>query len=165
VRAKLLFFAAPAAAALALDQLTKAWVQASFRLYESRPVIEGWFHLTYVRNPGAAFGLFADHGAGFRTPFFVIVTLVALAAIGVAVARLTPDRRWTLGALGLVTGGALGNLMDRLRLGEVVDFLDVFWRSYHWPAFNMADSAITVGVAMLLLEEFLDRKPREERPQ
>jgi len=162
VRTKLLFFAAPAVAALALDQLTKAWVQASFRLYESRPVIEGWFHLTYVRNPGAAFGLFADHGAGFRTPFFLIVTLVALAAIGVAVARLAPDRRWTLGALGLVAGGALGNLVDRVRWGEVVDFLDVFWRSYHWPAFNLADSAITVGVAMLLLEEFRgSRKPEK----
>ena len=144
-----------------LDQALKAWVQHAFRLYESRPVIEGFFHLTYVRNPGAAFGLFVGQGPVFRQVFFVGITAVALVAIGVAVARLDARRRWTLGALGLVAGGAVGNLIDRVRLGEVVDFLDVFWRQYHWPAFNLADSAITAGVAMLLLEEwFAHRKGR-----
>jgi len=145
-----------------VDQAVKAWVQHAFRLYESRPVIEGFFHLTYVRNPGAAFGLFAGRDHGFRQVFFVGITAVALVAIGVAVARLDTRRRWTLGALGLVAGGAVGNLIDRLRWGEVVDFLDVFWRQYHWPAFNLADSAITVGVAMLLVEEwFAHRKGRD----
>lgn len=164
MREKLLRFGLPAGLVLGLDQATKAWVMETFRLYESRPVIEGFFHLTYIRNPGAAFGLLAGHGAAFRTPFFVGVTLVALGAIGVAVKRLSAGRGWTLAALGLVAGGAVGNLIDRLRWGEVVDFLDVFWRSHHWPAFNVADSAITVGVALLLLEEFLGRKPGEERP-
>jgi signal peptidase II len=124
------------------------------------PVIPGFFHLTYVRNPGAAFGLFAGQAASFRKPFFLVVTLVALGAILFAVRKLPDGRRWTLASLALVFGGAAGNLVDRLRWGEVVDFLDVFWRSHHWPAFNVADSAITVGIVMLLAEEFLPKRRR-----
>ncbi len=150
-------FSATAGAVVAMDQAAKAWVQASFRLHESRPVIEGWFHLTYIRNPGAAFGLFADQDAVLRQALFLGVTAVALVAIGVMVHRLPTGRRAALAGLALVFGGAVGNLIDRLRWGEVVDFLDVFWRTHHWPAFNLADSAITVGVAVLLFEEFFGK--------
>jgi signal peptidase II len=88
---------------------------------------------------------------------------VALIAIALAARRLPPGRPWTLGALALVFGGALGNLVDRVRWGEVVDFFDVFWRSHHWPAFNVADAAITVGVTALILGElFAKRETRDE---
>ncbi|GAB4272802.1 MAG: signal peptidase II [Deferrisomatales bacterium] len=151
-------FAGVAGAVVALDQATKAWVHTTFALHESRPVVEGVFHLTYVRNPGAAFGLFAGHAEAFRRPFFLLVTAVALAVILGVVRRLPPDRPWTLAALSLVFGGAVGNLIDRLRWGEVVDFLDVFWKTHHWPAFNVADSAITVGMTALIAMELLGRK-------
>ncbi len=159
---KLVPFAVVAGGVLILDQFTKALVQESFRLYESRPVIEGLFHLTYVRNPGAAFGIFSQHGEAFRRPFFIGVTVLALVVIGVAVRRLPRERPWTLTALGLVFGGAVGNLIDRIRWGEVVDFLDVFWKSHHWPAFNVADSAITVGMTILIAAELFgeSRKTR-----
>lgn len=152
---KALPFGTIAGTVFVLDLLTKAWILASFSLYESRAVIPGLFHLTYVRNPGAAFGLFSGRAASFRTPFFLIVTVAALGAILFAVRRLSADRQWTLWALALIFGGAAGNLVDRVRWGEVVDFLDVFWRSHHWPAFNVADSAITVGIVILLVEEFI----------
>ncbi len=155
-------FGAAAGAVVALDQATKAWVQAAFRLHESRPVIEGWFHLTYIRNPGAAFGLFAGQDAVLRQALFLGVTAVALVAIGVMVHRLPAGRHAALAGLALVFGGAVGNLIDRVRWGEVVDFLDVFWRTHHWPAFNLADSAITVGVAVLLFEEFFGNAGRAE---
>lgn len=151
-------FAALAGGVLALDQATKAWVVSAFRLYESVPVIPGLLHLTYVRNPGAAFGLFSGHAAAWRVPFFLAVTAVALVAIALIARRLPPGRPWAFGALALVFGGALGNLIDRVRWGEVVDFVDVFWRTYHWPAFNVADAAITVGMAVLILEELFGRR-------
>lgn len=141
-----------------LDQVSKAWVLQSFRLYESRPVVEGWFHLTYVRNPGAAFGLFAGRAEAFRVPFFLIVTAIALVAIAIIAWRLPKGRPVLLSALALVFGGAVGNLIDRIRWGEVVDFLDVFWRTHHWPAFNVADSAISVGMTLLIAAELLGGK-------
>jgi signal peptidase II len=143
-----------------LDQATKAWIQATFRLFESRPVVDDLFHLTYVRNPGAAFGFLSHHGQGFRRPFFLGVTGVALAVIFVVVRKVPPARRWMLASLGLIFGGAVGNAIDRVRWGEVVDFIDLFWKSHHWPAFNVADSAITVGMAILILEEFLGKRTK-----
>lgn len=154
VRGKLGSFWALAGLVVLLDQVTKAWVLATYRLHETLPVIPGWFHLTYVRNPGAAFGLFSGRAEAFRVPFFLAVTAVALVVILITAWRTDASRRWFLAALGLVCGGAVGNLIDRLRWGEVVDFLDVFWKTHHWPAFNVADSAITVGVILLVLEEF-----------
>ena len=154
---RFLAFGALALAVVVLDQATKAWVLATFELHETLPVIPGWFHLTYIRNPGAAFGLFSGHAEAFRRPFFLVVTAVALAAILAILWRAPRGRPWLLMALGLVFGGAVGNLIDRVRWGEVVDFLDVFWRTHHWPAFNVADSAITVGAALLIAEGFRRR--------
>lgn len=144
---------------LVLDQATKLYVDARFDLYESVPVIPGWFHLTYIRNKGAAFGIFAD--SAVRIPFFISMTLIALLVILWYLRRLRADQQFTAFALTLIFAGALGNLIDRVRLGEVIDFLDVFWRHHHWPAFNVADSAICVGVALLIWEMW--QEERKER--
>ena len=131
-----------ASAVWVLDQLTKAAVIASFQPGESRPVIDGIFHLTYVQNTGSAFGLF--RGA---TPWLILTSLIVVAWVVVELRR-PAARRFTLTTLGwaLVLGGAAGNVVDRLRWGYVVDFLDL----RVWPVFNVADSAITIGVMVLL---------------
>ena len=121
-------------------------------------MIPGLFNLTYLTNTGAAFGLLAgDHGM-WRQVFFIGVAVVALAAIGFLYRKLRPVSVWYGVALGLIAGGAIGNLIDRLRLGSVIDFLDVYVGAHHWPAFNLADSAITVGVAIFLLINFFFEK-------
>ncbi len=139
---------------LVLDQATKLYVDANFRLHESVPVIDNVFHLTYVRNKGAAFGILSD--SAVRIPFFICVSIVAMLGILWYIRRIRNDQKLALTALSLVFSGAFGNLIDRIRLGEVIDFLDVFWRHYHWPAFNIADSAITVGVTLLLIDMWLE---------
>lgn len=141
---------------LILDQATKLYVDARFELYESVPVIKGWFHLTYIRNKGAAFGIFAD--SAVRIPFFIGVTIIALLVIVWYLRRLRADQQLATFALALVFAGALGNLIDRIRLGEVIDFLDVFWGRHHWPAFNVADSAICIGVALLIWEMWQEER-------
>ena len=148
---------------LVIDQATKLYVDANFRLHESVPVIRGWFHLTYVRNKGAAFGILSD--SAIRIPFFITVSIVAMLAILWYIKRLRADQKLTAFALSLVFSGALGNLVDRIRFGEVIDFLDVFWKRHHWPAFNVADSAITVGVALLILDMFLEERRNKQRAE
>lgn len=135
---------------LILDQGTKWYVDSVFRLHQSVPVIPGFFHLTYVRNKGAAFGILAD--SSVRIPFFISVSIIAMIGILWYMNRINHNRKLTIFALSLVFAGAFGNLIDRIRFGEVIDFLDVFWRSYHWPAFNVADSAITIGVSLLFID-------------
>lgn len=141
-----------------VDQVTKAW--AVSRLDPAHPVvvIPGLLDLTLVLNPGVAFGIFAGVPPGWRW----LVTVFSLAALGLLcllTTRLVTDGGW-LGrvALGLVFGGAAGNLLDRWRLGAVVDFVDLHWRGYHWPAFNVADSAITVGVLLLATQLAFPRR-------
>ncbi|MGK5089329.1 signal peptidase II [Bdellovibrionota bacterium FG-2] len=136
-----------------LDQWTKGLVVARFRLGESIPILDGLFSLTYVRNTGAAFGLLAGAHPAFRVPFFVIVPMIALIAIGLIFRKLPAADKKLSTALSLVIGGAVGNLIDRLALGYVVDFLDFHWKYlYHFPAFNVADAAICVGVGILMLD-------------
>jgi len=147
---------------LILDQATKLYVDANFELYESVPVIEGWFHLTYIRNKGAAFGILSS--GALRIPFFIGIAVIALTAILWYLRSLRADQKLATFALSLIFSGALGNLIDRIRLGEVIDFLDVFWRHHHWPAFNVADSAICVGVTLLIWEMWLDER-RTRRAQ
>jgi signal peptidase II len=141
-----------------VDQVTKYWIMQSMRLHESIPIIPNLFSLTYIRNPGAAFGLLAGSSNAFRMVFFGITSLFALALLGTILLRL-PEKDW-MGQLSIagILGGAIGNLIDRLRFGEVIDFLDVYVESYHWPAFNVADSAITVGVACLIMHFAFERK-------
>lgn len=135
---------------MVLDQATKLYVDANFRLHETVPVIRGFFHLTYVRNKGAAFGILADNAV--RIPFFITVSIVAMLGILWYIKRIRDDQKLALFSLSLIFSGAFGNLIDRIRLGEVIYFLDVFWQHHHWPAFNVADSAITVGVTLLFVE-------------
>lgn len=141
-----------------IDQVTKLYVDANFRLHETVPVIRGFFHFTYVRNKGAAFGILAD--SSIRIPFFITVSIIAILGILWYVKRINNDQRLALYSLSLIFSGALGNLIDRIRLGEVIDFLDVFWERHHWPAFNVADSAITIGVALLFIEMWREERNR-----
>ena len=136
---------------VALDQVTKLVVLSSFRPGEILPVIEGLFNLTLTFNYGAAFGLWSWLAPGVRE---VVLGLTILGAIGLVGYFLTRPYYRTMSAqlaLSAILGGAIGNVIDRVRLGAVVDFLDFYVGSYHWPAFNVADSAICVGVAVLLL--------------
>lgn len=137
-----------------LDQASKLWIVGNFAVYESLPVVPGLFNLTYLTNTGAAFGLLAGEHGVWRQFFFVGVAVVALAALGFLYRKLRAISVWYAVALGLIAGGAVGNLIDRLRLGSVIDFLDVYIGVHHWPAFNLADSAITVGVAIFLIMNF-----------
>jgi len=142
---------ATALAVLILDQLTK--LLAVDRLVPGVPVsvVDGFFSLTLVMNPGLAFGMLASTPTAWRW-VVAALSMAALAVLTVVGARLLPSGGWpTRLALGLIFGGAVGNLIDRGRFGAVTDFLDFHWRGYHWPAFNVADSAISVGVALLAL--------------
>ena len=140
------------------DQLTKAFIQATMSLHSSWTVIAGFLNITYVRNPGAAFGFLAQAAPGFRAIFFVLVTLLAIGMILYYLAKTQTGQTWLVFALSLILSGALGNLIDRLRFGEVIDFIDVYWRSHHWPAFNVADAAISVGAVIMILVMMRDGK-------
>ncbi len=146
---------------LLLDQITKFYVDSSMRLHESIPVIQGFFNITYVRNPGAAFGFLADASPLFRSIFFVAVTVLAIILVVHYIWKSRAEEPFLTFALALILAGAVGNLIDRVRLGEVIDFLDVYIGSYHWPAFNVADSAISVGAVILFIE--LTRRGSEKQ--
>jgi len=133
-----------------LDRLTKIIVDRSMPLHHSVPIIDGLFNLTYVRNTGAAFGIFAGSHEAFRLPFLILVSILALGFVVVMLKRLRDEETGLITALAFIIGGALGNLVDRVLYGEVIDFLDFYWSHYHWPAFNLADSCITVGVLITL---------------
>ena len=139
------------AAIVLVDQASKLLIHGWLRLYQSVPLIDGFFSLTYVRNTGAAFGIFAGSAAVFRRPFLIAVSIVAIGVIVTMVRRLSTENIGLLTALSFILGGAIGNLIDRVVHGEVIDFLDCYWGSYHWPAFNIADSFITVGVTLTLV--------------
>ena len=131
---------------LIADQLTKFIVDQTMPLHHSIPIIDDLFSLTYIRNTGAAFGILSGSAAAFRLPFLLLFSTVAIVFIVVMLRRL-PDRETGLiTALAFILGGAIGNLIDRIAYGEVIDFLDFYWSRFHWPAFNLADSFITIGV-------------------
>ena len=137
-------------AIVVVDQLTKAIVDLTMPLHHSIPIIDGFFDLTYIRNTGAAFGVLAGRHESFRLPFLVGVSILAIGIILVMLKRLRAGETGLTTALAFILGGAVGNLIDRIVHGEVIDFLDVHWSGYHWPAFNVADSGITIGVAITL---------------
>lgn len=145
---------AAAAAVVVLDQATKALVLGSLQHGEAR-ALAPFFNLVLVTNKGAAFSLFAS-ASGWQTPFFIAVALIAVGVVGWMIMR-DPGKRVLCAGLALILGGALGNLWDRIALGHVVDFLDFHAFGEHFPAFNVADSAITVGAAILILESFMHR--------
>jgi signal peptidase II len=140
---------------LILDQWTKHFVDVHIRRHEVIPVIPGFFNLTNVRNPGAAFGILADMQGTWRSLFFILVTLAALIVIAVLM-RKTHERLLVF-AFSLIAGGAVGNVIDRVRYGEVRDFIQWYVKSYYWPSFNVADSAISIGVALLAIDMLISR--------
>jgi signal peptidase II len=146
-----------AALVVAADQATKAIVLARFAIGE-RLELTQFFNLVLVFNKGAAFS-FLSEAAGWQKPLLVAFALGAAAIVSVLIVR-RPNERLLCTGLALILGGALGNVVDRLRFGQVVDFLDLHAHGYHWPAFNAADSAITVGAALLILEGFVHRERR-----
>ena len=135
-----------------LDQVSKLAISGTMQLYQSIPVMP-FFKLTYVHNTGAAFSFLSEAG-GWQRWFFAALALVISGVIAVWLARLKHDETLLAVALSLVFGGAIGNLIDRLVYGYVIDFLDVYYQTWHWPAFNIADSAITIGVILMLMESF-----------
>ena len=143
------------------DQISKVQIMQTMRLHESIPVVPDFCSLTYIRNPGAAFGLLASSGQAFRLIFFGLTSVFALGLLGMIFFRLRQDD-W-VGQLSIagILGGAIGNLLDRVRFGEVIDFLDFYVNGYHWPAFNVADAAISVGVFFLILHFALEKKEEE----
>lgn len=137
---------------VALDQVVKIYVHANFALGESVPVIPDIFHITYVRNTGAAFGVFRDASALFRNLFFLSMPPIAMVIILFMLKSVANTDRWQIFSLSLIFGGALGNYIDRLRFGYVIDFLDFHYKDvWSYPAFNVADSAIVSGVCLLLV--------------
>ncbi len=145
---------------LAVDQATKWLVARSLDLHEYRPLVDGLLSLSHVRNRGAAFGILSDADLPYQAILFAGLSLAALLAIAVYAWRLPATAQLPQLALALILGGALGNLIDRLRLGYVVDFVHVYWREHQWPDFNAADSAITIGVTLLVLD--ILRSPHAE---
>ncbi|MDJ0738208.1 MAG: signal peptidase II [Gammaproteobacteria bacterium] len=138
---------------VAVDQITKFWIMATFDEYE---VLVVWpvFNLTLVYNTGAAFSFLADAG-GWQRWFFISLGVVVTTVMVVWLRRLQPGERLTGYGLALVIGGAIGNIIDRVWLGKVVDFLQWHWQDWYWPSFNVADSAITLGVVLLLIDAVL----------
>jgi signal peptidase II len=145
-----------AAAVVIIDRVTKMYIRSAFTSWEVTPVISGFFNIVHTENPGAAFGIFADSPSQWSSMLLVAVSLVVIAIIGVMLwrPRPAPVPAGTLVSVGLalVLGGALGNVWDRLFRGTVTDFLQFFFGSYEFPSFNAADSAITVGAALLLID-------------
>lgn len=157
---KYIWVGAIASAVIILDQITKYLVMKYIPRHSFIRIIPGFFDLTYVRNPGAAFGILSgDHGI-WRNIFFVAVTVIALTVIIVLIRKT--HERLLVAAFSLIAGGAVGNLIDRVRFGEVVDFIEWYIRTYHWPTFNVADSAISVGVVLLVVDMFLKKPENRE---
>ena len=141
-----------------LDQLVKIYVDKSMYLYQSIEVLENFFHITYVRNKGAAFGILSDANESLRIPFFLTVSAIAIAVILYTIYTHQEESQLFPVSMALILGGAIGNMIDRIRLGEVIDFVDVHWYNHHWPAFNVADSAISIGVTLLIINILFEHK-------
>ena len=137
---------------VALDQLTKALVRSRLPVHESGTVVPGLVDLTHVRNTGAAFGILNAADFPFKTVVIAVIATAALVGVALYAAGLARHQLAARVGLALIIGGAIGNLIDRVTVGSVVDFVDVYWSSYHFWAFNVADSAITVGVAVMILD-------------
>lgn len=162
MKLKYLLLAAISGAIVTADQAVKMYIYTHFGLHETLNVITNFFNITYVRNQGAAFGFLADSHPWFREMFFLSMPPVALLIILAILRGVSESDRWTIVSLSMVFGGAIGNYIDRLRFGWVVDFLDFHLaETYHWPAFNIADMAIVCGVGVLLFFEFYRPRPTD----
>ncbi len=156
---KYIIFSVIAMLVIGVDQVTKILILKNMEIGQVITIIPNFFNLTHVRNPGGAFGLLASHGSILRPIVFFGAAILALGLI-LYFQYKTPDSyRLLSSALALVFGGAVGNLIDRFRMGEVVDFLDVYVGNHHWPSFNVADSVITIGVGIFIFLIFTNRLP------
>jgi signal peptidase II len=143
-----------AAAVLVLDQASKLWINAALPRYAHIEVLPQFLNIVHVRNPGIAFGLFQNIPESFRAALLIATTLLALGLLVFLLAQSQQNSRLERWNLALIMGGAVGNLIDRVRLGEVIDFVDAHWMNqYHWPAFNVADACISTGITFLVLIE------------
>ncbi len=142
-----------------LDQLTKLLVLRQMSVHQSIPVIPGFFNLTRIHNPGGAFGFMASQTPGIRVLLFIGISLLAAGFILYLYGNTPRQYAWLLAALAMIFGGAVGNLIDRIRFGAVVDFLDFYLSDLHWPAFNIADSAISIGMAVLVFHILFKKVP------
>ena len=141
-----------------LDQITKFYISSSMSLHDSFPVIDGLFNITYVRNTGAAFGFLAKASPMIRCTFLIAVTVAVILLIIYYIWKIKAEEKLFVFPLSLILGGAVGNLIDRVHFGYVIDFLDFYIGSYHWPAFNVADSAISIGAIILIFEVLKGKK-------
>jgi signal peptidase II len=158
IKRKYLILLAVQGLIVSLDQLTKFLIVSAFHTGESVAVIPSFFNITFVRNSGAAFGILSDLNNPLREPFFLIVPGLTLAAILYIFTKMHDRQMFSIYGLSLIIGGALGNIVDRVRIGTVIDFLDFHWQNkYHFPAFNVADSAITVGAVLLIISMVLEK--------
>lgn len=139
------------------DLFIKRLVAGSYHLGERLEIIPGFFALTYILNPGAAFGIMADWDSALRVPVLLVASIAALGFLGYLYFNAMSGSAVASVALPLIAGGALANLYERLTAGAVVDYLDFYISRYHWPAFNLADASITSGVTLLFLASFLER--------
>ena len=144
-----------------LDQASKLWVVSNFSLYESISLLPS-VNFTYVHNTGAAFSFLSTAG-GWQRWFFVAIALLATIVLTVWLSRLKQTERWMAVTLSLILGGAVGNLIDRIAYSYVIDFIDVYYQSWHWPVFNIADCAISVGVMMMLIDIFRTQPENESK--
>ena len=131
-----------------IDQITKFYIASNFELYQSVEIIKGFFNITYIRNSGVAFGMFSNLKGSFIQIVFIAIYIIAIISI---IILYRETHGYSHIALSLIFSGAIGNLIDRIFRGEVVDFMDFHWQNYHWPAFNVADSCISVGVGLLMI--------------
>jgi signal peptidase II len=157
--ANVLFFITVAGAIIALDQTTKVLILKYMPLYKSIPIIPHFFSLSHVNNPGGAFGILAQNGSPLRQWLFLSASVLALGLVLYVYFKTPRTYIWMRAATALIFGGAIGNLIDRLRFGAVIDFLDFYIGSLHWPTFNMADSGVTVGVMIFLAHIIFKKMP------
>ncbi len=157
---RIVFFTLTALAIIVLDQVTKHWIVTSIPVNRAVEIIPGFFDLVHARNPGAAFGIFSRSTAGYRSAFFIAISAVALVVILWLVITTREPDAYLLAGYTFFFGGAAGNLIDRILYGEVIDFLDFYVGAIHWPAFNVADSALCIGTACFFLHVFL-KSPQE----
>jgi signal peptidase II len=149
-------------AVVGLDRVTKLWILATLEHGDAFSVLPGFLSIVHVRNPGAAFGLLASAQSPWREIVLIAVSAAAVLTFAWMLIRMPREATWERGATAAVIGGALGNLHDRIRYGEVVDFVDVYVGDWHWPAFNVADMGITLGIIVLVLTAFRDGSPSSE---
>lgn len=144
---------------LIIDIITKNLIKSKLMLYDAVPVIDGFFNIVYVLNPGAAFSFLHDMNESYRRLFFITVTIIAIFVVLYIFAR--EKSKINTAGFALILSGAIGNLIDRIVIGKVVDFLDFYYKTYHFPAFNVADSCITIGVALIIIDMLFFSKKRD----